>query len=236
MVTFAILTLCLQSGLSQGAPEQEDRPLVTKIGDNRYRIGEIEFDAKERRVHLPVTVNMREGGPIEYFLVHEAGKVHESILVTSVSPLHLQIALKLLKFRSGNGDAFNRLLPPDLIEEEGGKLEDRGAPVKFSFSPETSDSETGITEMMIDGENSLPMDHGDWIYSGSSIDGGSFMAEVEGSIIAIYLDPMAMFNMTRDGADLDERWGANSQTIPEIGTRGILTVRIDEEHETSEQP
>ena len=63
-----------------------------------------------------------------------------------------------------------------------------------------------------------------WIYTGSKIENGTFMAEAEGSIIAIYLDPLAIFNMTIDGADTDERWGANSEMIPEIGTPGVLTV------------
>jgi hypothetical protein len=34
-----------------------------------------------------------------------------------------------------------------------------------------------------------------------------------------------MFNMTRDGADIDERWGANGDAIPEIGTKGTLILK-----------
>ncbi len=46
------------------------------------------------------------------------------------------------------------------------------------------------------------------------------MAEAEGSIIAIYLDHLAMFNMfSREGADLDERWGARHTVIRKSARR-----------------
>lgn len=200
---------------------------VKKIGENLYRLGEIEFDAKSREIRFPVTVNQREGGPIEYLLVRETGKVHESILTTSISPLHLQIVMKLLRYAGGNGDVFNRLLAPEVLEKEGGKEADRGETVSFLFQPEGGKA-LPVHEMVIDGESAEAMAPGDWIYTGSAVEEGTFMAEAEGSIIAIYLDHLAMFNMSREGADLDERWGARHTVIPEIGTRGTLTIRAGE--------
>ncbi len=50
------------------------RVSVKKIGENLYRLGEIEFDAKSREIRFPVTVNQREGGPIEYLLVRETAR------------------------------------------------------------------------------------------------------------------------------------------------------------------
>jgi hypothetical protein len=200
---------------------------VKKIGENLYRLGEIEFDAKSREIRFPVTVNQREGGPIEYLLVRETGKVHESILTTSISPLHLQIVMKLLRYQGGNGDVFNRLLAPEVLEKEGGKEADRGETVSFLFQPEGGKA-LPVYEMVIDGESAEAMAPGDWIYTGSAVEEGAFMAEAEGSIIAIYLDHLAMFNMSREGADLDERWGARHTVIPEIGTKGTLTIRAGE--------
>ena len=200
---------------------------VKKIGENLYRLGEIEFDAKSREIRFPVTVNQREGGPIEYLLVRETGKVHESILTTSISPLHLQIVMKLLRYEGGNGDVFNRLLAPEVLEKEGGKEADRGETVSFLFQPEGGKA-LPVYEMVIDGESAEAMAPGDWIYTGSAVEEGTFMAEAEGSIIAIYLDHLAMFNMSREGADLDERWGARHTVIPEIGTKGTLTIRAGE--------
>lgn len=200
---------------------------VKKVGEHLYRLGEIEFDAKTREIRIPVTVNQREGGPIEYLLVHENGKVHESILVTEVSPLHLQIVMKLLRYKAGNGDVFNRFLAPEVLEKEGGKEEDRGETVSFLFEPEGG-KVLPVNELVIDGERADAMTPGGWIYTGSAVEEGAYLAEAEGSVIAIYLDHLAMFNMTREGADLDERWGARHTVIPEIGTKGVLTIRAGE--------
>lgn len=200
---------------------------VKKVGETLYQLGEIEFDAKTREIRFPATVNLREGGPVEYLLVNEKGKVHESILTTAISPLHLQIVMKLLRYRSGPGDLFNRLLTPDLIEKEGGKEADRGETVSFTFTPDGGEPLT-VNELVIDGESAEAMKPGGWIYTGSAVEAETFMAEAEGSIIAIYLDHLALFNMTRDGAEIDERWGARHSVIPEIGTKGLVTVRAGE--------
>jgi hypothetical protein len=201
------------------------RPLVTQVGENNYRIGKIRLNSKSREIRIPVTVNMREGGPMEYLLVHETGKVHESVLVTEISPLHLQIALKLLKYKAGHGDVFNGLLPPHLLEKEGGSRDERGELTEFFFQPNNSDVEIAARKMILDGDSLEPLNRPGWIHTGSTRHEGQFMAEAEGGFIAIYLDPNAMFNMTRGGADIDERWGANADAIPEIGTKGELVIR-----------
>lgn len=211
--------------LAQEKTEEPGRPLVTKVGENSFRLGDILFDSKEKSISIPVVVNMNEGGPIEYLLVHENGKVHEAILTTTVSPSQLQIVLKLLKFKSGHGDVFNRLLSPEMLDKEGGKEADRGAAMQFEFIKDGSEEPKPGYELIIDGENAKPMSPGDWIYTGSTIEEGNFLAEGEGSIIAIYLDHIAMFNMIRDGADIDERWGANGNAIPEVGTKGKLILK-----------
>ncbi|MEM7699033.1 MAG: YdjY domain-containing protein [Verrucomicrobiota bacterium] len=205
--------------------DEGKKPAVTKIGETKYRLGEVTFDAKTRELEIPVVVNMNEGGPVEYLLVHEQGKVHESIFTTKVAPVDLQIAMKLLRYEEGHGDVFNRFLPAELVESEGGREADRGDPVDFVFLEQAQENETSAPNLVIDAEGALPMDRGDWVFTGSYVDGDIFMAEAEGSIIAIYLDHIAMFNMTREGAETDERWGANGDLIPDIGTQGRLVIR-----------
>jgi hypothetical protein len=125
----AILSLCLAAtpaARSEDDPKKEKakpeppKERVTKIGATTYRLGEIEFDAKSREIRLPAAMNMPEGGPIEYLLVHESGKVHESMLVTKARPLHLQIVMKLLKYKSGDGQIFDAFAPE---EEQRRRLE-----------------------------------------------------------------------------------------------------------------
>jgi len=211
---------------ANGEPIPAPEVNVKKVGETLYRIGEIEFDAKTRTIRFPATVNMNEGGPLEYILVNEKGKVHESIFTTSVSPLSLQVAMKLLRYKAGHGDVFNRLLAPESLDEDGGSATGRGDEVIFTFRAEGADEAIPVYAFVIDGESTEAMTPGGWIYTGSVVEGGIFMAEAEGSIIAIYLDHLALFNMTREGADIDERWGARRSVIPEIGVKGIMTIEL----------
>lgn len=220
---------------SAGAEVPKPEVSVQKVGETLYRVGEIEFDAKTREIRFPATVNMNEGGPLEYILVNEKGKVHESIFTTSISPLYLQVAMKLLRYKAGHGDVFNRLLAPEALEKDGGTEADRGDSLKFTFQAEGSEKAVPVYEFVIDGESAEAMTPGNWTYTGSVVEEGTFMAEAEGSIIAIYLDHLALFNMTREGADIDERWGARSTVIPEIGTKGTMRIQPFEEKKVTKE-
>ena len=48
-------------------------------------------------------------GPIEYLVVTGKGKTHESLLVTSAEPFHLQVAMLLLNCKGSDG----KLIPED---------------------------------------------------------------------------------------------------------------------------
>lgn len=208
---------------------------VKKVGETLYRIGAIEFDARTRQIRFPATVNMNEGGPLEYILVHEKGKVHESIFTTTVSPLSLQVAMKLLRYKAGQGDVFNHFLTPEALEKEGGTEAERGDSLIFTFQAEGAEKAVPVYEFVIDGESGEAMTPGAWIYTGSVVEGGTFMAEAEGSLVAIYLDHLALFNMTREGAEIDERWGARHSAIPEIGTKGIFTIEAFSEKKVTKE-
>lgn len=223
----AVLALFCSSYAEEAPPAAPAAPAIKKVGEHQYRIGDIAFDAKSREIRFPAVVNMREGGPIEYVLVRDTGKVHESIFVTSISPLELQIALKLLKYQAGFGDVFNKLLAPEILAQEGGTPAERGEGVEAYFLADgaAEGSEVAISEFVVDGGSAEAMPAGPWIYTGSRVEDGHFMAESEGSFFAVYLDYLALFNCNREGADDDDRWGARTSAIPEIGAKGLFLIR-----------
>ena len=206
--------------------DPDKMPKIEKIGETRFRMGKIEFDAKSKEIFIPAVVNKREGGPFEYVLVHEDGKIHESLLVTTASPLHLQVVTKLLKHKSGFGNVFDPILA---AEEQTGSDVDNG--IQFSviarWTPKGSKDakEQDVSEWIIDGESSKPLTPEPWTLTGSSASNGAFLAEIEGSFIAIYLDPVAVMNMTRKGSHIDERWGANGKVIPEVGQKVTVVLK-----------
>ena len=54
---------------------------------------------KKREIRVPTRVNMTEG-LLEFVVVHQNGKIHESLLFTEASPTDVNVALKLLRFQA----------------------------------------------------------------------------------------------------------------------------------------
>lgn len=230
-----VLSLFILSAVcAQDEKSPVPQPIVKKIGVSTFRVGEIEFDAKTKVISIPVVVNKREGGPIEYVLVRETGKTHESILTTKASPMDLQIVLKLLKYIPGEGDIFDRLLPAEDRKVKGAKSDQRGSSVSISVQWKDGDETktVPVNQWVLDGNTikkegdpgeSMPSEP--WSYTGSAVSEGKFLAEMEGSFIAIYLDPASIFNTPVSGSETDDRWGANARLIPEIGVNATLLIQ-----------
>lgn len=192
---------------------------IEKLGGTRFKLGVLEFDQKSREIRIPAKVNLREG-MLEYVLVHESGKVHESLFSTTVRPTELNVVLLLLNWKQS--DAFF-----DFTEPERG-----GVPVKGAENPPASQVEVHVLWKDKDGkEQTCRVDH--WlhqvekkaritvepfIYTGSLVmQDGKFLAEETGSIIALYVDPASLVNNPRDGNDLDDVWICDP-AVPEKGT------------------
>ncbi|MEO0414844.1 MAG: YdjY domain-containing protein [Verrucomicrobiota bacterium] len=224
----AVLTF-FAAALSVAVNAQDpEKPSIKKIGESTFKVGQIEFDAKARSVSIPVEVNApKQDQPVEYALVQEKGKIHESLLTTTASPTALEIAFRLLKYPKGHGEVFSKLLPAEDRKIKAEETDETGAEVEIivEWEEEGEKQSAALHTWIIDGKDGEVMDESAWVYTGSTIYNGTFMAESEGSIIAIYLDPAAMVNTSVEGAEIDERWGPNQEEIPEIGTKATLTIR-----------
>jgi hypothetical protein len=205
---------------------------VESLGEQRYRLGGIEFHSGTREIRIPCEVNAKEG-VLEYVLVHEQGKRHESLLVTSVSPFQLQIVLNLLRYRAGRGELFDALLPPGPPPP----LQPRGEAVEVWVEWETARPHP-VNGVILDQSTGEAMEPGPWIFNGSEVIAGKFQAEVEGSILALYRDPLAMFNHPNPRMTDDENWFPLGRFLPEIGHPVTLTLRpaLSQEPEPKPKP
>ena len=76
------------------APEEKKevpKPSVKKLDENRYQVGQVTFDKKTREIRFPAKVNMTEG-LLEFLVVHQKGKLHESLFATETSPTDINLA------------------------------------------------------------------------------------------------------------------------------------------------
>ncbi len=191
-----------------GAPGSEKQvPAIKKVGPGVFEVGGCRLSKAEGWVRFEAAVNMNQG-LLEYLIVGEAGKLHESLLRTAVDPYALQIAFLLVGMEgtaqplSAQGE--RRVPSGDRVTVHVRRLD-----------------ETGSREVPIEHWVRLkdkPLENVPWVFTGSVIAGGVFMAGVEKSIMALYHDPVALIDHILDeGAD-DEVWFANEKAVPPVGT------------------
>lgn len=198
-----------------------DAAPIEKIGPGVFRMGEIQIHKGARSVTFPAEVNM-EKGLLEYLLVCSSGKTHESLLRTNVSPYELNIALLLLGFEGTDAPQA----------EQGAADAPRGEPVEIMLiyphknKNERTPAAAWITMKVGEKEESPVME---WVYTGSKIFEGKFLAQEQGSVVAIYHDPAALFDNRAPNGGNDEIWFVNERAVPPVGTPVTVIIRAQQD-------
>lgn len=175
------------------------------------------MDKQRKTITFPATVNMAEGA-VEYALVHTTGKVHESVLKTEVGAAEIHVARLLM---GPPAPARDPKTSPDLqglrvglsVRWKAGQ-EERSAPLEDLISNTITKKE---------------MTRGPWVYNGSRVVEGTFLAGRDGSIISIIADPDALLNNPRPGRNDDEIWKVNTAVVPAVGTTVVVVLEFTAE-------
>jgi hypothetical protein len=188
--------------------------LIKKTGETTFSIGKIRCDRTAGSIAFPAAVNAREG-LIEYALVTTKGKIHEALLSTEVSPLHLQMAALLLGWAPQDGSGKNTVpVTIDVGWETNGPAKKLPLEDLVALARESPQGKTGAT-----------LGRGPWQYQGSVIESGGFAAERDGSIISIISDPAALAANSRAGRDDDTLHVANTAALPTAAAPVTITIR-----------
>ena len=211
-------------------PDQADTPIspsVKKLDSTRYQVGEVIFDQKSREIRFPSKVNMTEG-LLEFLIVHQNGKVHESLLSTEISPTHLNLAFTLLNYT-----ASKELYP---LPNETGGISDHypevpaeiKAAARVTIEVEWSDNGKShrlpVNEWIQHAVKSTTMAAGPWVYGGSDFYEGKFNAETSGEIAAIFLSMQALINYPGDDHIDDTVWMAFPKRVPPERTNVTVII------------
>lgn len=208
--------------VSAAIEKQRTAPLIEKISPGIFRIGNIQIDKNDRSIAFPALINM-DKGLLEYLLVSSGGKTHESLLRTRVKPYDLQIAFLLLGFEGTNKPVAYQgspevpsgepLLMTVQYNDAGGR--------NFEITPEK-----WIVRIIDDKKKQI---NGiDWIYTGSMIVEGQFLAQADGSIAAIFHDPVSMIDNASEGGENDEIWYVKEGVVPPVGTPVTISIKAKE--------
>ena len=190
-----------------------------KIAPGQYRIGGININKTDKTLSFPAFINM-EKGLLEYLLVRNAGKTHESLLRTAVEPYNLQVASLLLGLE---GTAVP-------LTFQGSPEIPKGDPVEITIQFDGKDSKKVTVKpeewiiQVVDGvKKDIPPVR--WVFSGSVVHNGRFAAQVDGSIISVFHDPVAMIDNTSPGGESDKIWFVKEGVVPAVGTPVTVIIK-----------
>ena len=193
---------------------------------DRVTFGKIRVDKKTRTVCFPATVNMTEG-LLEYLLVTDQGKTHESLFVTTVSPFQMHVAMLLLGV---NPTREISEPPPEQITAGSLKnapgLKGDNVDILISWKEGADQRQIRAEEMIHNRISQAPMTIGPWIYNGSALYQKRFLAQTDGSIVALVTDPAALINNPRPGHDDDTLWSVQKEKVPAVGTPVEITIQL----------
>ncbi len=202
------------------------KPAIKSLGGSRYELGGISFHETTRAISLPAVVNMTEG-LLEYAIVHEAGKVHESFLSTTISPYDLNVVLLLLHYQPAT--TFF-----DLSDKKAGAILlnnpqiTPSAQIAVSLewkNPEGKTQTAPLESLLLNVDQKATVTPGPFTYTGSMVmDDGTFMAKETGSILALYADAASLLNNPRPGNENDDTWLPDKTKTPAKGTPVTVTL------------
>lgn len=216
---FLLLTVLPASGATSQTvlvPQSATSPPsdIERLGPGRFRIGNIILDKNAPTtptITMPAQVNMQKG-MIELVACSSGGKLHESILLVHAEPYHLQLALLLLGLNHKGGVKFQG----DATQPEGDRV---------LVFVERDGRRRRVEDYVWDLNHKTPMEHTDWIFSGSKFINGEFGAQLTRTLITTYHDPYTILdNPLPTGAD-DEVYEVNSQVTPPVGTTVTLVIQ-----------
>jgi len=215
---------------SPPAPEEQAAPVkpsVEKIDETHFRIGTITFDQKTREIRFPGKVNMTEG-QLEFLLVHENGKLHESLLMTDISPTALNLAFTLLRYPPSRelyplpndpGAAANVF--PEVSTEVRAAAR---ITVEVEWKENGKIRRFPANELIQHTVRNTSMPAGPWVYGGSEFEDGKYAPEISGDIIAIFTSSAALINYPGKDDDNDEVWIPYPKRVPAAGTDVAIII------------
>ena len=199
-------------------PDPLPQPVIKKITPDILQVGTVKLVKKANEVHIPVTIEMHEG-PIEYLVVTGRGKVHESLFVTTAEPHHVQVAMLLLNAKGSGG----KLISDDPETPIPGQPVD----IELHWKENGKGKKARIERFVQTIHPKLqPAKNGPFIFNGSRVFEGQFLAQRDGSIISLITDNAAQFNNPRLGRDDDELWRPQPKGLPAVASNATVVIRL----------
>jgi hypothetical protein len=193
-------------------------PPLKKIGPGLFELGQVRLDQRQRTIRFPALLNMNTN-LIEYLIVTLSGKTHESLLRTEVEPYQIHVALLLLGAKDAGTNAFPeshaKPLPGDKVT------------IELSWNVAGKTKRLRAEQCIYNRQTQSPMSKGPWVFNGSRMVEGAFIAQQIGSIVSLMEDPDALINNPRPGREKDDIWEIRSKGLPPLNAAVEVTIKLE---------
>jgi hypothetical protein len=191
------------------AEKTSEFPPVKKTESGLYQFGGILIDKEKKSFSFPAVCN-QTSGLVEYALVHQNGKTHESLMRTEISPRMIHACLLLLKEKP-EYQFFAYL------EKNSTKISQaRGIDIVVEWE-QNGTLESALIHTMVTNQNdNQELNKHAFVFTGSKVIEGTYLAQMDGSIVAIYHDSRATLNSRDLQSHSDDVWIANEQRMPPV--------------------
>lgn len=200
---------------------------MESLGEGKFQLGAVVIDQKQQSIYLPGRINMTQG-PIELLACAPGGRTHETVLVVDVEPIHVQTGLLLIGLQPGQS-----------VRVEGDPVVPKGSAVIVDVTWELKGvkSEYRGEDLVLDVKSKATMPRTSWVFTGSQIQDGRFMAQEEKSIITTYRFPFTILDNPLPSGTDDEVYVANTVVLPPVGTpvTVILSAANRKDEQTDEE-
>lgn len=185
-----------------------EKRILDKLGgellpDQNIKIGDMTIHRREKEISFPGNANMT-AGDLEVLITMPHGRVHESLLVSEVDPLKLQIALLLIGAENGSRDGGEKIPQGTIMNIDVQTKDGKRVPVEdWLFNKRTSKG----------------MERLGWVFIGSSFTHDMrCLAKEEGNIVNVWsFGNTILDNPTPSGSE-DDFISVNPETVPKYGT------------------
>ncbi|MDA8774926.1 YdjY domain-containing protein [Opitutales bacterium] len=186
-------------------------PEIIKVKEGVYQFGSVVINRKMNSLSIPAVSN-QVNGLVEYGIVHENGKIHESLFRTKVRPQIFHTSLLLLKAKPVS-TFFDNLWSddPKLIDYSKNCFE-----ISVFWEINGTKFENKIEKLSVNQIRKGNVEKKSFIFTGSRMVEGTFLAESSGSILAIYADDTAILNNSDYDSTNDDVWIANEREMPPL--------------------
>lgn len=185
--------------------------VVRQIAPGLFEVGGCNIIKQKHQVIFPAVLSMDQG-IVEYLIVNTAGKVHSSLLQTSVEPEVLQFSLLMI----GLSGTLNPL------KEQGDSRIPEGDRVKISIVWKENGKESIMPiEHMIRKQGNI-INQIPWVFTGSN---PGIQGQAEKSLVAVYHDPAALIDHQLMEGNNSKVWSVDNEKVPPTGT--LVQVMIE---------